>query len=831
MTKELYTVDMPDGDEEVIKAVPRKKEPKIGERYNGFPSLSKFVKDYLPNKLKNNWHHNLFYDILSNGIITGPDGKLDLNMERRANKKVRRERLTAKVNNKILVLAPRFHAKSTVFTINYPLYEIYKNPNVRIMIVSANENIAVSFNRAIMNQLENNEKLERAFGTIVPRFEANKKWGEKAIVVKRNTNEKDPTVTAIGMGGKLISRRADIIILDDVIDMDSSRTKAMRDKTKEWFENVLLPILEPETGRLIIAGTVWNRDDIYDYLWKESHFDIKLKLKALIYNPNNFKELNIGTDNEKVLKNEIKYNPSEYPLALNVKDVFSDSVIKWYQLGRKLATGVLWKEKWSWENLMEAKRHMSNGSFMRQYLNEPGGEEERVFQEKFLRESLANGRDLLYSWDNLTPKYESYGRLITAIGVDLAISKKKTADDTAISVWGLSEQGKRILLWLDIGKFSPDEVKAKVIELYHNFNPVKVMVENVAYQDMMRQDLAKEDIPVEGFHTTSGRKFNEETGLSSMAMLFEQRKVVIPKCTDNKQHADMVKRLMHDLTVYSYDQHAGDSLMSSWFAFEALRDFDKKLASNRGYFSSAALVNMIKGTTVARKLVVFGGNPPAFKLADNSLVYTFRPIIFEDHRPKIFFDPTEKFMIYVTRRDRTVGYIFEKITSEIVGKIEGDITAIFASSMLEKVGRFFNNAQIIMDRTGEGDALFIELNKRNYPYLTCMQPDNDGLPTYGEGFSITSSNLPLSIDYFKMQVDGLEVKIPDESLLKEMSELISAQGDKLEMGFGDGQRLMTVATGLWLLDNYENNEKTSFNRTTKKKLDKKINVRYRVFNY
>lgn len=829
--KKLFVAENPYEDDNVVDVRPvmrGQKNPAKGTWANKkFPTLSQFVKEFLPNKLPTNWHHQLFYDILANKIITGPDGKLKLNMSRAKNTSIKREPLTSKVNNKILCLAPRFHSKSTVFTINYPLYEIYKNPNIRIMIVSANEQIAVSFNRAIIHQLENNEKLLEAFGDLVPRFEGNKKWGEKAIVVKRTTNEKDPTVSAIGMGGKLISRRADIIILDDVIDMDTSRTKAMRMKTKEWFENVLLPILEPETGRLIIAGTVWNRDDIYDYLWKESHFDIKLKLKALVYNPSNF---NDTTETHNADFGGIKYAPAEFPMALNIDDIMEKPVVKWYKLGRNLEEGVLWPAKWSFKNLMEAKQHMSNGSFMRQYLNEPGGEEERVFQEKFLKESVRQGIDLIYSWDNLAPTYQSYGHMIIAVGVDLAISKKASADDSAISVWGLSDKGNRILLWLDVGKFTPDEIKAKIMEIYHNFNPVKIMVENVAYQDMMRQDLAKEDIPVEGFHTTSGNKFNEETGLASMAMLFEQRKIIIPRCSGNKKHSEMVKRLLHDLMSYSYDQHAGDALMSTWFAFEALRAFDKKLANNRGYFSTPALVEMIKGATVSRKMAIFGGNPPAFKLSDASLVYGFRPVVFENHRPQIFFTPDEKFMIYVTRRNKTIGYVFEKTTSELVGKLEGDLTAIFASSMVEKLGRFYNNAQVIIDRTGEGDALFIELNKRMYPYLTCVQPDRDGMPTVGEGFTITSSNLPLAVDYFKMQVDGLHVKIPDEALLKEMGELLGVNGTEMSTGFGDGQRIMTVATGLWLLDNYENMEKQSFNHPHKKR-NKTQNIRYRVFNY
>ena len=125
---------------------------KIGQvgKAKNFPGLNEFVTTYLEPKTPSNWHHELFYDILENKVVQGKDGKLYLNT-------------SDSINKTILTLAPRFHAKSQCFTIHYPLWRINKNPNIRIIIVSANEEIAVSFNRAIVNHLENNEKLNTEF--------------------------------------------------------------------------------------------------------------------------------------------------------------------------------------------------------------------------------------------------------------------------------------------------------------------------------------------------------------------------------------------------------------------------------------------------------------------------------------------------------------------------------------------------------------------------------------------------------------------------------------------------------------------------------------------
>jgi hypothetical protein len=783
-------------------------------------SLTEFVENYLPMKLRMNWHHRLFYNILENKIIQrlDKDGKLKLFFNVKKYRK-----WVHGINKNIIVLAPRFHSKSTCFTINYPIWEIYRNPNIRILIVSANEDIAISFNRAIINNLENNTALIDNFGYLVP--QTPKKWGERAFIVKRTTMEKDPTVAAIGAGGKLISRRADIIIVDDLLDINNARSNDMRKKTLEWFENVLLPILEDD-GRLIIVGTSWYRNDLYDTLLNDSNFDVRLKLKALIYDENVIK-------NEGKLRYHLPYNPLDFPLAQKIQEIMSMEIRRQWAMGKKLMSGVLWEEKWSFEKLMKKKENMSNASFMRQYLNEPVVEEDKVFRESAIKNAIERGsqKSLLPEWDNLHIPflYNTYGHLVVAIGVDLAISKSKDAANSAIAVWGLNDKRERILLWLDYGKWNPEETKQKIVDAYYAFHPVKIRVETIAFQDMIRQELSDE-IPIEGFKTTASKKFNPETGIAHIAMLMEQNKIIIPSAKANRESFNKVRQLLYEMSVYTYNTHAGDLLMASWFALDVLRDFDSKVKENRGFFDTGALVDQMRSVRAPTRILLFGYNPPVYRLGTTSLVSVFVPIDAKEYTP--FFEENDKFFIFVTREQKTVAYIFNKLTSEVIGKIDGDINALMCATLLEKAGYFFNKAQIVVERSGEGDAIFIELTKRNYPNLLCMQPDDNGFPTVREGFKITVSNLPIIMDYFKQIVDGRHIKIPDEQVIKEMGELISVEGDKLIMSFGTGQRLKTIATGFWILDNYENSLKKLYNGKMKKndnKKKKELNVPYLVF--
>lgn len=795
-------------------------------------SFEEFCDKYMDFKLDKNWHHRLFMDILENKVLQDPDdGLIYDNFKKIRGKNTYLD--TTRRNQNILVMAPRFHAKSTIFSIAYPLYKIYENPNIRILIVSANQDIAVSFNRAIMSHLEGNDKLRQTFGSLVPIFDK-RKWGEQAIIVKRKSHEKDPTVAAVGVGGKLISKRADIILCDDIIDLESARTKQARNKTQEWFENVLLPILETETGQLIVVGTAWYRGDIYDHLWKDSMFNIKLKLKALVYHKKYFQYRTKG-GREVIEKRFIPFRVQEFPKALDVCTVFSETGLKKYELYERCKQGVLWPAKWNFEQLMERKSNMSSGSFMRQFLNEPGSEEERLFKEVYIKEAFKRGakKCLQPSWDNSNPPethFYGYKHLIVAIGIDLAISKKSTSDNTAIAVWGLADNRDRVLLNIITGKFSPEETKQKIIEFYHSYNPVKVRVETVAFQDMMRQELA-EEIPIEGFHTTAGNKFNESSGLGSIAMLLEQGKVVIPQKASTKEENKSVSQLIADLQDYAPGQHAGDCLMASWFALDALKEFDKKLSRSRGYFNSNYIVDQMKKMTAASRIVLFGYNPPSFHFSHQSLISVYA-IIQKDAAgtPMAFFQPSDKFFVYFTRTARSIGYVFDRMTSKIIAKLDGDMTAMNCVNLLEKLGRFFNSADIIIDRSGEGEAIFQEMQKRFYPKLRCFQPDKSGNKIYKEGFEIEPSNLPLSIDYFKSAVESGSLDVADDAVLRDMTDLIDVDGNQLVMAFGDGQRLKTAATGLWLLENYNVSTR---NPTNKKqtKIVKKMSTPYRVFNY
>ena len=164
-------------------------------------------------------------------------------------------------HDETLILAPRGHGKSTILTVAYGLWRAVQNPDRRILIVSATAAQARAFLREIKMHVEGNPRFIRAFGEL-----AGEKWTENEIILKsRRRIAKEATVTALGVGGPVIGRHYDIVMLDDVVDEDGASSEHMREKLFTWYRKVLLPCREPR-GELHLVGTRYHPRDLYGAL-------------------------------------------------------------------------------------------------------------------------------------------------------------------------------------------------------------------------------------------------------------------------------------------------------------------------------------------------------------------------------------------------------------------------------------------------------------------------------------------------------------------------------------------------------------------------------------
>jgi len=170
---------------------------------------------------------------------------------------------------RLMVLSPPRHGKTDLLT-HFCVYMICKNPNIRVMWVGGNEDIAKNAVGAVLDHLENNEGLIQDYGDwdgFRPANRSGKSWSSSQFTVATRTVSgiKSPTLVAIGKGGKILSRDADLIIADDIEDHGSTVQPSARESTRNWWTTTLQSRKEEHTG-MVVIGSRQHPDDLYHHL-------------------------------------------------------------------------------------------------------------------------------------------------------------------------------------------------------------------------------------------------------------------------------------------------------------------------------------------------------------------------------------------------------------------------------------------------------------------------------------------------------------------------------------------------------------------------------------
>lgn len=174
------------------------------------------------------------------------------------------EELQYSDNRDWLILGPRQSAKSTAVTVTYTTWKIGRDPLLRFMLAFASMDMqGQAFGRQIDQILTKNENFIRIFGQLKP--DQPEKWTEREKIVNRREppgGMKDPTLSIVGLGSNVPSRRADELICDDLVTADNAYSQKERATTKAFVLQSLFPILVPG-GRRIILGSMWDPRDLY----------------------------------------------------------------------------------------------------------------------------------------------------------------------------------------------------------------------------------------------------------------------------------------------------------------------------------------------------------------------------------------------------------------------------------------------------------------------------------------------------------------------------------------------------------------------------------------
>jgi len=163
-------------------------------------------------------------------------------------------------NNRTLILAPRGHGKSTILTIGYALWLILRNPNVRILVVSATDDLAFDMVRRIRGILES-FRWKAMFGDW-----RGPVWADDGFVVnRRSIIAQERTVAGAGILSTIQSGHYEVVICDDVVSEDNSRSEKVRARVSRKFKQSLMPTLMPGAS-IHVIGTRYHWQDLYGEL-------------------------------------------------------------------------------------------------------------------------------------------------------------------------------------------------------------------------------------------------------------------------------------------------------------------------------------------------------------------------------------------------------------------------------------------------------------------------------------------------------------------------------------------------------------------------------------
>ena len=350
-----------------------------------------------------------------------------------------------------LDLAPRGSGKTRIGNIGYVSWQAANNPNIRILIVSDTDTHAVRFLGTIKAVLESHPLIKQYYGNL----KGESKWTDHEITLKTRTDKTltEATISAMGMySGAVTTGHYDVIIADDLINFDNSRTEGQRERSKEWFKTTLLPTLLPG-GEIHCLGTRYHYSELWDCVQNELGYDTQIQCAVI----------DEGLESERSLW--------EWHMPLHTKTVNNRKV----------------------KGLVEIRDGDVNS----------GGIGTLIFNLQYQNnvELLKKGRIFLYDWFQF---YESIPvNLKVFQGVDLSISEKETADYFVIVTVGIDTNMNVYVLDIFRERGISFNVQIETIKKKaKEWNPIRIGIEANAYQKALPQELIRTtNLPIKSLTT------------------------------------------------------------------------------------------------------------------------------------------------------------------------------------------------------------------------------------------------------------------------------------------------------------------------------------------
>ena len=365
----------------------------------------------------------------------------------------------------IINMAPR-HTKSEFASYLLPAWFLGNFPDKKVIQTAHTAELAVGFGRKVRNLFET-EEFSKIFPGVAlrPDSKAAGRW---------NTNQ-GGEYFAIGVGGAVTGKGADLLIIDDPHSEQDAQQgdPAVFDRVYEWYTSGPRQRLQPG-GKIVQVATRWSQRDLTANLLRNS---IERD----------------GSDEWELI---------EFPAIL--------------PSGKSL-----WPGYWPLEELEKVKAELPASKWSAQYQQDPSADEGAIIKREWWR-----------TWESSDPPACEF--LIQSW--DTAFLKTERADFSACTTWGVfysdqTEDGnlrpQLILLNAIQKRMEFPELKKRAYEEYSQWKPDACIVEAKAAGSPLIFELRQMGVPVSEYVPSRGR--DKIARVNSVSDLFASGTIWAPQ--------------------------------------------------------------------------------------------------------------------------------------------------------------------------------------------------------------------------------------------------------------------------------------------------------------
>ena len=364
---------------------------------------------------------------------------------------------------RLIINMPPRHTKSEFASFMLPAWFLGKFPDKKIIQCSNTAELAVGFGRKVRNLVGSD-----AYHKVFP--DVGLKSDSKAA--GRWDTNKGGTYFAIGVGGTVTGKGADLLIIDDPHSEQEAAIAASNpevyDKVYEWYSSGPRQRLQPG-GAIVVVMTRWSLKDLTG----------------------------------RILKSSIERDGDEWEVISFPAILPSDKP--------------LWPAFWPITELLALKEELPVGKWNAQYQQSPTSEEgalvKRDWWQKWEGDRAPPCEFIIQSWDT-------------------AFTKNERSDYSACTTWGVfyKDEDKKdphiILLDAYKERLEFPELKEQALLMYREWEPDACIVEAKAAGSPLIFELRRMGIPVSEFTPTRGN--DKIARLNSVTDLFASGKVWAP---------------------------------------------------------------------------------------------------------------------------------------------------------------------------------------------------------------------------------------------------------------------------------------------------------------